>query len=414
MHYLGTHKEKSTVKIGQNVQAFYRIDNDNILKINFGHGANEGLNQHYTESFLKNICPIQEVFLSYSFSANVMANLEKIIGESNTKFAHFSGNGLEFLTKKIKQCCFLPNENKALKLIMQLDSFMDITRTHTFYGATYCPEMRYMLVDIYKTLITLALLKAQHEKIDLKFSDILNNEHLNGDNLIYYKKNIERTLLRFYIKEKEHLKNDNIKNFKGLTLNDANLYAKYVFTCLLNNEKIDGTKIPEEVKCGEFYNNLLLSCMIYDNTLCSKQIVSCDLKKELTLQIFDKANHLLPLYKKEKVQLVKQVLCSRLVVRSGAIIPDDFMIECSDNEEFNVFLMDLDCDYYKQIFPNIKDEAKQNPKLVAKMLNEIFTSRLDLYKFKKYMPEDAQKNEEISSLIQLKELDFPNKIIEKE
>src|SRR5574344_1312182 len=118
MHYLGTHKEKSTVKIGQNVQAFYRIDNDNILKINFGHGANEGLNQHYTESFLKNICPIQEVFLSYSFSANVMANLEKIIGESNTKFAHFSGNGLEFLTKKIKQCCFLPNENKALKLIM--------------------------------------------------------------------------------------------------------------------------------------------------------------------------------------------------------------------------------------------------------------------------------------------------------
>lgn len=417
MHAIGTQVRDTYTNIGINKRTLTKINDDNFLFSNYGYGANEGLNQHYTEKFLQNTLKnenikISEVAPNYSFCANIMACLEKIIGEKNMKYAHFSEYGLDYLIYIAKRKCHLPNDNKILKLILQLDAYKTISQTHMMFGVLHTTDTKLILTDAYKTLLTIALMYAKHHNNqDVLYSQIILPEHLSGDNLIYFTKYIQPELIKYFYQEKEHIFNDKTSDFIGMQNKPFMEYTKLLFNQYVNKIPLSGSNIPDEIKCGEFYNHIMLSCMIYNSNGNSKAIYSNDFFKILTVSIFDKNSKLAPVYKKEKTQLVNQILASRNVVRCGAEISDEIIIECTDDFDFNIYLMETMSDYYKQIFPYVSDKAKSNPILVEKMLSIVFKTNVEKYKFVKYMPTYIKNKPEIKDIME-KYLNVSNKNVQ--
>lgn len=405
MHAIGTEIKPNHINIGINKQTITKINEDNFLFSNYGYGANEGLNQHCTECFLKNppfkeFFEISEVAPNYSFCANIMACLEKTVGKKNMQFSHFSEYGIDYLIYIVQKKCHLPNDNKILKLILQLDAYHKIAKTHMFFGVTHSTDTKIILTDAYKTLITIALIKAKHHNNeDILYSEVISPEHLKGDNLKYFTNFIQPTLIKYFYKEKAHIFNNKTSNFIGIQNKPFMEYTKLLFTQYVNKIDLCGKNIPEEVKCGEFYNHIMLSCMIYNANKNSKAIYTNDFFKYLTLQIFDNNNNLVPDHQKEKVQLINQILASRNVVRCGAEIKDEIIIECTEDVDFNIYLMETMSDYYKQIFPYVSEKAKSNPQLIEKMLKLVFRTNLERYKFIKNMPSYIVDRPEIKEIL---------------
>ncbi|MGI5842153.1 MAG: hypothetical protein ACOX6H_02525 [Christensenellales bacterium] len=399
MHAIGTQEKSKTINIGLNKRFNFKIDDQNTLLINLGYGANEGLNQHYTEEFIKGYAPVSPVSVEYSYCANLMSNLEKLLDKDELKQAHFSGNGLPQLINQVINTCGLPNENKIIKFILQLDAFKTVARTHIVFGATYSADMRYSLVNAYQTLITIALIKAKKENKDIVFSDIVCFDHLKGDNLNYFNKYILKDLIKYFYEEKNHINNEKQSNFVGLTYNGLLKNAYKIFSNYIKSSSFKEELIPDELKCGEFYNFVLLNAMVADENGESKLILTNDFQKQLTVAIFKQNSKLFPSHTKEKNQMITQILTSRTVVRCGAEIDDYHIFESTQSEDFNKYLMDTMPDYYRTNFEFVSYLAKQNAALVDKMLAEVFLQKSHLFKFKKLMPSEILAREDIKQIL---------------
>lgn len=399
MHAIGIEKNASVVNIGLSQKFNISINKEKNLLINIGYGVNEGLNQHYTETFIKTYAPISQVSVEYSYCANLMSNLEKLLDTNDLKMAHFSGNGLPSFVNQVVKKCYLPNENKVLKFILQIDAFKTIARTHSVFGATYSADMRYSLVAAYKTLITIALMQAKHLKKEIVFSDVISFEHLDKENLTYLNKYIINDLIKYFYKEKEHILNDKLSNFEGVTYKELLKNMHNIYLNYLNNSNFNGNGILDQLKCGEFYNHVLLSGTITDTDGESKLICTSDFQKDLTIAIFNENNNMLPKHTSEMVQLITQILSSRTVVRCGAEIDDKYIFEATADEEFNKYLMDAMPQYYRDNFNFVDYSAKTNIELIEKMLKEVFLQRTQLYKFKKLMPKELLERQDIKQLL---------------
>lgn len=399
MHAIGCEIKEDKTIIGLNARYLKYVDETKDLFINFGYGANEGLNQHYTESFLPTNIKKSEIASSYSFCANIMASLERIIGEDILKHAHFSGSGVFYLINKITEKCKLPNDNKPVKLILQLDAFQKIAQTHAIFGAVYSTDSRVILTQVYKSLITLAIICAKNDNRDIYLSEIISDEHLTKEDFVYLTKYILKDLTEYFYKEKEHIFSKTGNSFVGMQLKPFLEYSEMIMQNYAKTSKMQRIYLPEEVRCGELFNHIFLNCMFYDKKHYAEGIYTNDFKRELTVAIFDTTYCFMPNYLPEKAQLVKQIFSSKNVVRSGAEICDDYIIECCKDLDFNYYLIDTMPDYYKEIFPQICDDAKKDITLVKKLISDVFTSRVERYKFIKNMPKEALDNKEIIKLL---------------
>ena len=399
LHAIGTEFLDDCTIIGLNKRFFKQLDSDTKIFCNFGYGANEGLNQLYTETFLNKNYKISKVSNEYSFCSNILACLQDLVGFDKFKQAHFSGKGIDYLIEQTINECHLPNENKMLKLILQLDFYKKVARTHMIFGAEFSPETRLLLTEAYKNLITIALIKAKFENKNISYKDIIKPYCLIDENLQYFLKYINNDLIKYFYQEKNHILKDTPSHFVGMQQKPFLEYANILFKNYIKTNKIDGTIIPEEIKCGEFYNYLLLNCMFYDNSNISKSIYTSDFQKALTVALFKKENNLMPNHDKEKAQLIKQILSSRNVVRCGAEISDDKIIECTKDEDFSIFLIETMPLYYKEIFSKIEDNYKYKPEILKLILNEVYTSRFEQYKLIKSMPIIFKQNDKIKNVI---------------
>lgn len=397
MHAIGCEMFFDETIIGLASKKYFSVG-DYIISSNLGHGINEGLNQHYTEKFISKYATISEVSPEYSFCANIASSLEKLLGENNCKYVHLSGIGIGNLIRLAVNKCHLPSENKILKLILQLDTYKTISRQYVCFGMPYTSDTKVILIDTYKTLITLALMKAKGENKDLLYSEVISSEHLVGDNLAYFNKYMQKELIGYFYKEKEHIFNDTLKKFKGIDKAKLEQTTKQVFTDYITQNIVNKQSIPNDLKCGEFYNHIFLSCMINNQQLSSRLIYTSDFFAKLTESLFCEEYELVPSYHKELVQLVTHILASRNIVRSGVEISDAHIISACKNENFNYYFMDIAPDTYRQIFSQIDDSIKQNPKVVEAMLKRVFNSRVNLYKFEKQMHNILENNPEIKNL----------------
>ena len=384
MHAIGTeiHTQDTTIGLA-NKKEF--LIGPYIVSSNLGYGANEGLNQHYTEQFVTDLCPALSASTAYSFCANIMSNLEKLIGADTCKTIHFSGLGVEEFMNVAMKKCFLPNENKILKLLLQLDAYINISKFYHAFGFTYSPDTRVILKDAYQTLLTIALTQAKHIQKEVLFSEIISYDHLKTDNLTYFHDYLEKDLLAYFYQEQYHLKHDTLKSFTGISKEklDQTLFA--VFFDYITHNTIMPEKIDASLKCGEFYNHILLSSMIFNLKKSSQLIYTNDFFGKLTQALFCPSTDLVPEYSNELVQLVTQILASRNVVRTGVEIQNDHIIKACEDISFNLYFMDICPDEYRTLFPYMSNKIKTNPMLVKKMLNQVFKTKSQLYIFKKYM-----------------------------
>lgn len=398
MHAVGTEIKENCVMVGLNKKTETKLNDKYSLYSNLGYAVNEGLNQHYTETFLPpNIKP-SEVATDYSFCANIMSNLENIIGKSLCQTAHFSGLGIDYLINAMIKSCNLPNENKPLKFILQLDAYKQIARTHQMFGITYSTDSKIMLLEAYQSLITLALKKAKFENNDILFSDVIKTTHLTNNNLSYFRKYLQSPLIKFFYQEKEHILNDKESTFVGLQSHQFKTYSEMLFKNFVDNNSIANYNIPEEVKCGEFYNYIFLNCMLYSNN-SSELIKTNDFFKQLTIDIFDKINNLTPNHEAETAQLIKHILASRNVVRCGATISDEIIIECTKDVSFNLFLIETMPNYYKELLPSIPDDVKYQEVVLNKIFDEVLTTLMEKYKFIKQMPDNIQNSKKVQDVL---------------
>lgn len=399
MHAIGTEITQKVTNIGISQKFNLKLNKENTLLINVGYGANEGLNQHYTEHFIKDYANVAAVSPEYSFLANLMSNFEKLVNREELKTFHFSSKNLPLLIKQVIKKCHLPNENKILKFILQLDAFNIVTRNQIVFGVAYSTEMRHALTSANKTLITMALIKAKNTHQDISFGDIIGFDHLQGDNLAYFNKYVLKDLESYFYKEKNHIMNEQTSGFAGVTYYDLFKNTYKIFSNYIKNSSFNGNEMPDALKCGEFYNFVLLNGCIADENGESKMFFTSDFQRDLTIAIFHQNNNMLPKHAHEMSQLIAQILSSRTVVRSGAEIEDKYIFEATADEEFCRYLMESCTDYFRANFANISYQAKQNATLVEKMLSEVFLQRVDLHRFKKLMPQELLEREDIKELL---------------
>ena len=393
MHAIGLEKTDDGYNIGLNKRCDFKLDNRKILRSNLGHGANEGLNQHYTESFLPLGTAFSDVVPCYSFCANIMATLEKLVGSDKCKDAHFSGKGLDALLNYMKEAFYLDNENKAIKFILALDAYMHVSKSHLIFGVTHTPDTRLLLTECYKSLIALALRKAKHENKEILFSDIITPDHLRTNNFTYFVKYLQSDLIKFFYTEKEYINSHTPSGFLGLRVKSMLEYCHLMYKHFCKYKNFDNITLPEEVKCGEFYNHMLLSCYIYDENDNVCPLDMSDFSRELTINIFSKNARFVPNKQSELVQMVKDILASRNVVRCGAEIDDDHIIESTKDVEFNLFLIDSSPETYKEILPFVDKNVLSNKEILTKIFNEVLSSNLEKIKFIKSLPDDLKQSD---------------------
>lgn len=398
LHFIGTESHNNKLIIGLNLRNYFKT-NDYIISSNFGYGANEGLNQHYTESFISKYDKISSVSPEYSFCANIMSSLENMVGENDFKIAHLSGQGVSYLIDRTVEKCNLPNQNKIIKLILQLDTYKTISRNYLAFGITNSPDMTTSLLDIYKTLITIALIQAKAQNNNnILFSNIINSNHLIGENFNYFVKNLQKDLVQYFCEEKNHIFNEQTKTFEGVNYDVLKNTTKLVFENYINTKTINSNLIPEQLKCGEFYNHVFLSCMINDQQLDSKLFFTSDFHAELCKALFDINSDLVPSYKKERIQLVKQILASRYIVRCGVDICDHYIIEACTDKNFCSYIIDTDAETFRNIFPYIDKTVLNDPELMFKVLTKVFTTRVQRYKFEKELHDTIQNNPNLKEI----------------
>lgn len=399
MHAIGTHYDgEYNLNVGLNKRYIKEIGKGKFLHVNYGYGANEGLNQHYTEKFSQNKINKSIVTNDYSFCANVMSNLARIVGDDVCLYSHLSGKGLDYLIEEVSKKCNLPNENKPLKLILQLDAYKQIARTHMIFGAEYSTDSKIMLIEAYKTLISLAINKAKFENKDILYSQIIYPDHLSGNNFSYFTQYIQSELIKYFYKEKEHIFNEQPSRYVGLQTKPFLEYSEMLFSNYVNNKLICGNYIPDKIKCGEFYNHILLNCLIH-NEKTSELVYTNDFFTKLTIEIFNRSSNMTPNHDNETIQLIKHILCTRNIVRCGATISDDLIIDCTKNLDFNIYLIESMPYYFKEIFSLIDKEMLNNSILVDKIFNEVFTTKLEKYKFIKQLPLHMQQKENIQKFL---------------
>lgn len=393
MHAIGTEKINDDINIGLNKRTFTPICDGINLKTNYGYGANEGLNQHFTESFLPSYITPFEVVPCYSFCANIMSSLAGLLGEDKCQDAHFSGKGIDALIKYMEDSFYLNNENRALKFILSLDAYMRVSRTHLAFGISYTPDTKLLLTECYKSLINLALRKAIHENKEILFSDFITTKHLKEETQVYFHKYLQSDLIKYFYNKKEYFLNHKTTGFLGLNEKSMIEYSTQLYKNFIEKKNFDNVVLPEDIKCGEFYNYLLLSCMLYDEKGNVCPIYMSDFARELTICIFKRDTRLVPNKQSELVQMVKDVLASRNSVRCGAEIDDDYIIESTKDASFNLFLIDSSPETYKNILPQIDKTVFRNEKVLQKVFDEVLSSKFEKLNFIKSLPDDIKNGE---------------------
>ena len=91
--------------------------------------------------------------------------------------------------------------------------------------------------------------------------------------------------------------------------------------------------------------------------------------------------------------MVKDILASRNVVRCGAEIDDDHIIESTKDVEFNLFLIDSSPETYKEILPFVDKNVLSNKEILTKIFNEVLSSNLEKIKFIKSLPDDLKQSD---------------------
>lgn len=386
-HAISTNKSEDFVNIGL-MQLEHKSVNQEITEIMLARAINEGANTYFTAKALEksNMSDTNtDVALSYCFMTNIFASLVNLLGEEECKLAHFSGDINQFL-KLVRKECNRNTDSKIVKLILSMDTYFSVAQVNNWLGVNYTPDARAVLLNAYKALVDLYFFKYENISSSLKLDNILSDFYLSDDNKLYFDKNIKPRLVRHL--EKRILKeySDKVKNATHLDSKTLQNYALEFIKKVKNGEHINGNDLPEKLKCGEFYNYLLTCVSIVDNSYEREGLKTNNLQRAITQALFIKENNFMPKVREKRVQTLIDILASRIAVRAGIEVSDELILQAlSESKKFNFYLMDSNPDYYKQLYPIVQGDIKFNPEILKKLVEEVYTGKVERYKLKKYL-----------------------------
>ena len=399
-HALGTKVSEKKINIGL-MEIRHSSVGDELTEIMLARALNEGSNTYWTAKALEK-ANIQDspndVASSYGFCTNLYASLVDLLGEEDCKNAHFSGNLKQFLAL-VREKCNRTTDSKVIKLILSLDTYLSVSQVNNWLGIDYSTDSRAVLTEAYKALVDLYFFKYENQPNKLKLGNILSDFYLTTDNNLYFDKYIKPRLVR-------HLEKRIIKEYISKAQNSTHLNYKVINKAVMeiiakvkNGEEINGNDLPEKLKCGEFYNYLLVCVGFVDQNYEREGLKTNDLQRIITKALFEKSNNFMPQQREKRVQTVIDLLASRIAVRAGIEISDELILDClADSKKFHFYLMDSNPDYYKELYPKVSGEVKFNDEILQKLVAEVYTTRVERFKLKKMLTNHTDKQDFIDLL----------------
>ena len=409
-HALGTKVSDENINIGL-MEIRHNNVGDELAEIMLARAINEGSNTYYTAKALEKAhikdSP-NDVASSYGFCTNIFASLVNLLGEEECKNAHFSGSLKQFLAL-VREKCNRTTDSKIIKLILSLDTYLSISQVNNWLGVDYTTDSRAVLTEAYKSLVDLYFFKYENKANKLKLDNILSDFYLTDDNKLYFKKYIRPRLVR-------HLEKRILKEYISKAQNSTHLDYKVINKAVIeiiakakNGEKINGNNLPEKLKCGEFYNYLLICVGFVDENYEREGLKTNDIQRIITKALFEKSNNFMPQQREKRVQTVIDLLASRIAVRAGIEVSDELILDSlADSKKFHFYLMDSNPDYYKELYPKVAGEIKFNNEILQKIVTDIFTTRVERFKLKKMLSNHIDKQDFIDSLENINQKNLEN------
>ena len=414
-HFISTESSENGVKIGLN-NIIHTDKNDYRTEFNAGSSLNEGANTYFTKKAMEKAgfsCPKDNVAVSYRFAENIFACLCKLVGEDECKKAHFE-KGLNYFLKKISDICSqCGSKSKIIKLISSLDSYFRTERVCGFIGKQYSVDSRSLIIDAYKSLVDLFIFNKERNGNlkSLKFSNIFDNFGLTDEDKAYFITHIRPVVFNHYkkrvavsykdiVKGNVHLNFDDIENYIQVFFNKC-IYSNISDENQINIDNINGDWLPEKYKCGEFYNYILTGCYLIDENNEMEVLKTSNIQQVITTALFDKSKNFMPKDQTKQIKTLMQIISTRLAVRAGCEVSDELVIDSlSKDVDFNLFIMELDSDYYLGLYDKIAGNVKYDKRIVKTMIENVFQTKVQKYKFQKSIPTNLKNYRDLMKLFE--------------
>lgn len=273
-----------------------KLENLNTETI-IGTALNEGSNTYFTSKFLTFVNGEEftnlKVASFYRFCTNVFANLVNLIGEEKAKQLHFFGGFDEFV-KEVGNACYRKTDSKIIKLVSSLDSFFGVSTVNRWIGVDYSLDAKILLTEAYKSVVDLFIFKGENEGSILPLNKILINNYLSSDDFDYFNKQILPEVVKHYDNRIKKTYKSMVKNKVHISYDIMEKYANILILKAILGKDINGLILPEKLKCGEFYNFVLISCSFIDKNFEREGLKTNDIQRLLTVAFFDKTKNFMP------------------------------------------------------------------------------------------------------------------------
>ena len=351
LHVISTSESFNKKYIGFHKQRHKKIKDGLYVESNFGYALNEGATHNYTVEALKDIMPNIKIESYYNVCANVYKNLERVLTCVSAKILYANANIDNFVKAVAKSCN--TNEENVLKLILNLDAYYDTYRIFSvFLQNAQSADVKALFTNVYTYLAKIIsdYKKSCGEKFNY-FED-LTIEHLTKDDLRLFA---------------EVGKNLDLKPIKSNPFVNQKLYENMAFQIMIKQEQKtlkDFEFLPKSLRCGEFFNYLLLATRYTDEKFISLDIKTQDEKAKITQKIYSPKFNALAV-DKSLPQNIKTMLSARFAIRAGTATSDYYMEQAMQSDDFKKYLSSSDPDYYEAMCEMIKckEENEQQMKL---------------------------------------------------
>ncbi len=346
LHVLGTSNSFNKQYIGLHKRYSRKIGDDLFVQTSMGYAINEGATECYTRDIVYGKYPKAPAETNYNFCSNIYRNLENVLASTNLKIIYANGNIDNFI-KAVAFNAHTSQEN-VIKLILNLDAYFDTYRI--FNAFLYNPnsvDVKHLLTNCYTYL---AAILSDYAKSRGKVFDVwsgISRDCLNKDELVLFA---------------EILQNVDLRKAKGDSLATLKLYDRmsmYLLTKQLERNLENFNMLPNYLKCGEFYNFLLLNTEFCDSNGVAYDIKTKDEKAKLTQKLFDgKYNALI--VDKYLPQHVITMLAARYAIRANTATSDYYMEICMNSNSFREFIKASDPDYCEALCELVKNKKEQS------------------------------------------------------
>ena len=333
--YIGFHKTHSR-KIGE----------DMYVQTSFGYAINEGATECFTRDVIYGKFVKANADSTYNFCSSIYKNLERVLTTSAARVLYANGNVERFIEAVATSAHTKPDN--VLKLILNLDAFFDTNRFFNVYMSNpYSADATKLLANAYTYL---SIILSDYQKANGKKFDFWTDVDR------YYLTQQELPMFA------EVAKMIDINNFKDNSVASVKMYENFAMHILgeqYNKKTCNLGILPDEIKCGEFYNFFMLG-----TNLCDKNGISYDIKTKdeqalLTRKIYNPKFNALKV-DKYLPQNIATMLSARYAIRANTATSDYYMEQCMQDEKFREYIQASDPDYFDAMCDLIKSKQELN------------------------------------------------------